>query len=104
MNKKERLIEWIKNFISVLSVFVLLFSLLTVFALHTIITIDFFMIIFDLLFALTIIISENLFNFPRDPRTETYAIFIDVALFFLAIIICALHWDAVKPIWQRFFV
>lgn len=41
MNKKERLIEWIKNFISVLSVFVLLFSLLTVFALHTIITIDF---------------------------------------------------------------
>ena len=99
MNKKERLIEWIKNFISVLSVFVLLFSLLTVFALLTIITIDFFMIIFDLLFALTIIISENLFNFRRDPRIETYAIFIDVALFFLAIIICALHWDAVKQIW-----
>lgn len=104
MNKKERLIEWIKNFISVLSVFVLLFSLLTVFALHTIITIDFFMIIFDLLFALTIIISENLFNFRRDPRIETYAVCIDIVLFFLAIIICALHWDAVKPIWQRFFV
>ena len=99
MNKKERLIGRIKNFIAVLSAFIFFFLYMTVFILHTTITIDFFMIIFDLLFALTIIISENLFNFPRDPRTETYAIFIDVALFFLAIIICALHWDAVKQIW-----
>lgn len=62
------------------------------------------MIIFDLLFVTAIIISENLFKFPRNPRTETYAVCIDIALFFLALIIGALHWDAVKLIWQRFFV
>ena len=77
---------------------------MTVFALHTVIAINFLMIIFDLLFVTAIIISENLFKFPRNPRTETYAVCIDIVLFFLALIIGALHWDAVKLIWQRFFV
>ena len=102
-NKKEILIGWIKSFISVLPAFALFFSFMTVFALHTVIAINFLMIIFDLLFVTAIIISENLFKFPRNPRTETYAVCIDIVLFFLALIIGALHWDAVKLIWQRYF-
>ena len=99
MNKKERVIGWIKDFIIVLSAFILLSSLILVLLLHRIAPISFFMIVFDLLFVIGLIISENLFNFSRSYKNDTYVFYIDITLVFLALIICVQNWDAVKQIW-----
>lgn len=57
---------------------------------------NFFMVVFDLLLVTAIIIKENLFKFPRDPRNETYLFYIDVVLFLLIIVIFYQYWDIVK--------
>ncbi len=102
-NKKEILIGWIKDIIIILSSLILLFSLILVLILHKLVSINFLMIVFDLLLMVGFIIQYNLFNFPRDPRNDTYLFYIDMILFFLSLIICAQHWEIVKLILQRYF-
>ncbi|MBP3346897.1 MAG: hypothetical protein J6L86_07745 [Alphaproteobacteria bacterium] len=61
---------------------------------------NFFMVVFDLLLVTAIIIKENLFKFPKDPRNDTYVFYINVALFLLMVVIFYQYWDIVK----RFFM
>lgn len=102
-NKKEILIGWIKDIIIILSSLILLFSLILVLILHKLVSINFLMIVFDLLLMVGFIIQYNLFNFPRDPRNGTYLFYINITLVFLSLIICAQHWEIVKLILQRYF-
>lgn len=102
-NKKEILIGWIKDIIIILSSLILLFSLILVLILHKLVSINFLMIVFDLLLMVGFIIQYNLFNFPRDPRNGTYLFYINITLVFLSLIICVQHWEIVKLILQRYF-
>lgn len=102
-NKKEILIGWIKDIIIILSSLILLFSLILVLILHKLVSINFLMIVFDLLLMVGFIIQYNLFNFPRDPRNDTYLFYINITLVFLSLIICVQHWEIVKLILQRYF-
>ena len=95
-NKKEILIGWIKDIIIILSSLILLFSLILVLILHKLVSINFLMIVFDLLLMVGFIIQYNLFNFPRDPRNGTYLFYINITLVFLSLIICVQHWEIVK--------
>ena len=101
-NKKEILIGWIKDIIIILSSLILLFSLILVLILHKLVSINFLMIVFDLLLMVGFIIQYNLFNFPRDPRNGTYLFYINITLVFLSLIICVQHWEIVKLILQRY--
>ena len=101
-NKKEILIGWIKSFISVLPAFALFFSFMTVFALHTVIAINFLMIIFDFRYGYHYL--GKLIQISQKSKNWDLCCLYRYSFVFLALIIGALHWDAVKLIWQRFFV
>lgn len=95
-NKKKGLSRLLKDIVTL--IFKWLFGLslgITIIIQFRIIP-NFFMVVFDLLLVTAIIIKENLFKFPRDPRNETYLFYIDVVLFLLMIVIFYQYWDIVK--------
>ena len=102
-NKSIILTNKIKD--AIIFILTLIYFVLTcvVIILNVVAPLTFSLIIFDVLWVIYIVIEYNLFNFPRDPRNDTYLFYIDMILFFLSLIICAQHWEIVKLILQRYF-